>query len=552
MPNYRLGTVGLGAVLLTACYALRADPPVKQEAPAAPAPDAAQQLAAKIDHHVRARWKADGITPEPRADDAEFLRRVYLDLAGRIPAVSEVQTFLNDKAPDKRRRLVDRLLDGPAYVNHFTAVWRALLLPETNSNFELQYLSPGFEGWLQKQVADNVSYDKMVRELLTVPLQANQDPMQAVQDVYAQAGQVSPLSFYLAKEGKPENLADSTARLFLGIRLGCAQCHHHPYAKWKREQFWEYAAFFNGIQRQGPNNIYSPIREVFDRHEVNIPGTEKVVQAKFLDGAEPEWKFKTGPRVTLADWMTSPKNPYFARAAANRLWGYFLGVGLVDPVDDMGGDNPTSHPELLDELAKQFADNGFDFKFLIRAITSSEAYQLTSRGKPSASETPQHFARMAIKRMTPEQVYDSLALAIGYRDPLPPGQRGFVDFGNNNPRSEFLGKFNHSSERPTDVETSILQALTLMNGKFIADGTNASSNVEQTTTLAAIANAPFMDTKQRVETLFLATLSRKPKPAELDRFVQYVESGGPRNDSKRALADVFWVLLNSGEFILNH
>ena len=158
--------------------------------------------------------------------------------------------------------------------------------------------------------------------------------------------QPTPLAFYLAKDVKPENLAASTARLFLGIRLECAQCHNHPFAQWKREQFWSYAAFFAGLGRQNqPDGSPGAIREIYDKRELAIPGASQVVSAAFLDGQEPNWKYRVGPRVTLADWVTAPQNPFFARAAVNRLWAYFFGTGLVDPVDDLGGQNPPSHPE---------------------------------------------------------------------------------------------------------------------------------------------------------------------------------------------------------------
>ncbi len=232
---------------------------------------------------------------------------------------------------------------------------------------------------------------------------------------FERRGSPTPLAYYFAKEGKPENLAASTARTFLGIRIECAQCHDHPFARWKREQFWGYAAFFGGVQKQGDgDNQFGPIREIPDRRELAIPGTERVVQAAFLDGGEPQWRFKVGSRVTLADWMTSAENPYFARAAANRLWAHLFGTGLVDPVDDLSDANPPSHPELLDELARQFAAHGYDLKFLLRALTATRAYQLSSDATSTTSQDdPRLFARMAVKGMTADQLFDSLAQATG-------------------------------------------------------------------------------------------------------------------------------------------
>jgi hypothetical protein len=521
--------------------------------------DGPAALAARIDHHIAAGWAKARVTPAAEADDAEFVRRVYLDLAGRIPHVTEVRDFLNDKAPDKRARLIERLLDGPRYVTHFVNVWRSLLLPEAGANIQTRILAPGFEAWLRQQLVRNARYDAMARELLTAPIGP-----QSMQNIYARGGQgePTPLAFYLAKEVKPENLAAATSRVFLGIKLECAQCHNHPFADWKRDQFWGYAAFFAGLQAQRQGDFAQPAREIADRREVTIPGTEKVVQASFPDGTAPKWKPKAGARQTLADWMTAKDNPYFARAAVNRVWAYLLGTGLIDPVDEMvGSEHSPSHPELLDELARAFAEHDFDLKFLIRAITASKAYQLTSLSKGEAE--PHLFARMPLRGLSPEQLYDSVAVATGYREAgngLPPG--AFVKFGNNgSARDEFLTRFANQSEKATEVQTSILQALSLMNGRLTA----AATDLRNSETLAAVIDSPFMDTQARVEALYLAVLSRKPKAKELDRLVKYVEGGGaaadeaePSTDAEKetrynnALADVFWALLNSGEFFLNH
>jgi hypothetical protein len=516
-------------------------------ATAAPAKDNvrdARALAERIDRYLAARWEHDKVTPAPLAEDDEFVRRVYLDLIGRIPSVSEVRRFLKDPASDKRERLIEELLKSPGYVTHMTHVWRTLLLPESDNNYELLYLRPGFELWLREKFQDNVGYDKMVRQLITLPFGTGRDAMQAYQDMQ-NPNSATPIAFYMAREGKPENLAASTARLFLGARLECAQCHNHPFAKWTREQFWGLAAFYAGLQRPRGQGFYGPISEVFDRREMAIPGTERVVQANFLDGSEPRWKYKVGPRVTLADWMTSAENPYFARAAANRMWAHFLGIGIVEPVDDFNDENKPSHPEILDDLSREFASHDFDMKFLIRAIALSKAYQLTSARTDPTQEDPRGFSRMAVKGLTQEQLYDSIVQATGYRDPTPANQR-LYDL--QSPRAVFVSKF-ASQDKRTEYHTSIPQALALMNSQLIADATSLS----RSETLAAISEAPFLDTGAKVEALFLATLARKPRSEEAERLVKYVNDGGAaKNNKKKALADVFWALLNSPEFILNH
>jgi hypothetical protein len=516
------------------------------EPPSASAADA-YALAAKIDGHFAARWATEKAEPAPLADDAEFMRRLYLDLTGRIPSVTEARAFLDDESPDKRRRLIEQLLASPRYVEHFTNVWRALLLPNTNNTADNPGLRTSLETWLRSRFRENAGFDKLVREIVATA---------AITGVpQGDASEPTPVAFYQDNDYKPENLASSTSRLFLGIRLECAQCHDHPQAKWKREQFWAFAAFFAGIERAGPSEQGGAVREIFDRRELSIPGTEDVVQAAFLDETEPQWKFKVGARVTLADWLVAADNPFFARAAVNRLWEYFFGIGLVQAVDDQKGKQAPGHGQLLDEVASAFAAHHFDLKFLIRAITASRAYQLTTAAPlPKADSRlptadPHLFARMAVKGLSPEQIFDSLALAVGYEEPPPKPQEGpeAARPPVAGPRGAFLAKFASPAEQRTEAQTSILQALFLMNGKFLADATALG---QSKTLTAAIAESP--DTAERIELLFLATLSRKPRLEELARLAKYVDAGGPHGDPKKALGDVFWVLLNSGEFILNH
>jgi hypothetical protein len=524
MSTSRLWAFGASFLLLALTGRLTADEPADRSL------QDARALAARIDQIIDSRLAKAGAAAAPLADDAEFLRRVYLDIAGRIPPVSEVREFVDDRSPGKRERLVEQLLDSPHYVNHFTSVWRALLLPQANTTFQAQALAPSFEAWLRQQVRDNVAYDVMVYDLLTT----------SVRQARMGGGEPSPAAFYQANELKPENLAAATSRLFLGIKLECAQCHDHPFAHWTRSQFWEYAAFFGGMEPQTRG-----IAEVDDQHEMTIPGTDKVVKARFLSGDLPKWDPNASTRATLADWVTARDNPYFARAAANRLWAHFFGIGLVEPVDDLGDENPPSHPELLDELGRQFADHEFDVRFLIRAITLSRAYQRSSAATVPGPDNARLFAQMAVRGLTPEQLFDSLVEATAFREPPAPNQQPFPV--PSTPRAEFLAKFSTQDKR-TETNTSILQALALMNGRISEEVTS----LERSGTLAAVADAPFLSRSQRVEALYLATLGRKPRPEELDRLVKYVRIGGPKGDERAALGDVFWALLNSGEFMLNH
>jgi hypothetical protein len=346
MQHFRL--LSLGLLLLTVTPALHA------------ADKDVTTLAATIDARLAEAWGKD-VRPAALADDAEFFRRVHLDLAGRIPSVTDVRDFLDDNRADKRRLWVERILraaaDDPsykdAYVHHFSNVWRDWLLAQ--SPLPTQSLVSDLEVWLGQRLRANIGYDRLVREVLT-------------QDFGREMG--STVAFYRANEFKPENLAGSTARLFLGVKLECAQCHNHPYDHWTRTEFWQFAGFFTDVvvpaDQPGP-----PDQPSKAPGEIKIPGQGRVVRARFLDGTEPQWPKATATRPTLADWMTAADNPYFARAVVDRMWTYFFGVGLAGPADGTDPTPPAAHKELLDELARQLVSHQYDLKFLIRALVAS-------------------------------------------------------------------------------------------------------------------------------------------------------------------------------------
>jgi len=523
--NMKLFRVSLGLLVLVVCPALRGN---ERDVKA---------LATKIDQRIAAAWGKE-VKPAALADDAEFFRRLHLDLVGRIPSITEVRDFLEDERSDRRRVWIDRILQAnvadwspadayinqsykDAYNNHFANVWRDWLLAQTNQASQSQ--QPGLEAWLRERLRANIGYDQLVRDLLTQPATGNPGGQSTG----------SALVFYQANENKPENLAGSTARLFLGVKLECAQCHDHPFDKWSRTQFWEYAGFFTDVSAPGR-----------PRGEIKIGSQDKVVRARFLDGKEPTWK-GAGTRPTLADWMTAADNPYFARAIVNRMWTYFFGAALVEQTDGAEDTTPDSHKELLDDLAREMASHKFDLKFLIRAITNSQTYQRSSAVSHASHKDARLFARMRLRGLSPEQLFDSLAEATEYKNSGTGSPQGI--FANiQGARNQFLARF-VGQEKTSDYQTSILQALYLMNNEFIRDRTSLATN----RTLSNLAEQR-TSTARKVESLFLVVLSRKPRTDEAERFVKYVEKGGPAGDPAKALADVFWVLLNSPEFILNH
>ncbi len=496
------------------------------------------ELAPKIDAIIDTRIAEEAAKPAAMCSDSEFIRRVYLDVAGKIPPVSRVRQFLDNDNPNKRAELVDELLESSRYVVNFTTMWRNALIPEAIGDLRLRQAVPGFEAWLRKALDQDLRYDEFVKRIVNAPLDPNGTPAQ-----YVEGDGPTAAGFYLAKEGKPESLASATSRVFLGRRIGCAQCHDHPFDEWKQEQFWQFAAFFTGATAI-PNGM--PVKKKLAPATIMIPDTEETVKAAFLGGGEPDLKNDANARRALANWVVDKNNPYFAEMGANRLWGHFFGRGLVEPVDDFSAENPASHPELLELLSGSFASSGFDLKFMIRTIAATRTYQRTSQQSDESQAVPELFARMPVKGLTEEQIFDTLAEATGFFEAYR-ADEPFV-LQQNTPRAEFLDLFRNDSDSRAEQQTTILQALAMMNGEFLATHTH----LENSQTLAAIVNAPFMNDTDRVETLFLSTLTRKPSATERAKFVDYVQSGGTAKDSKAALADVFWVLLNSSEFLLNH
>jgi len=538
-----IAAVFLGGVLLGAGALLGGEAlPAASALPSADAknlqPLESRQLAERIDEYFVRYWQASSVVPAPRADDAEFLRRAYLDLVGKIPTVAEVRAFVGDTNATKRAELVDALLKRGACATHFANTWRGILLAGAADSPETRFLVPRLETWLKLRFAANAPYDQIARELLTATL--NDNPQRAI---LSMDGAPDPLAFYQAAERKPEQLAASTSRVFLGVQVQCAQCHDHPRAHWTRQNFWSYAAFFADLDRSTDDS-----RSASGVISIKIPETETTVAAMYLDGSTPKFQPAESRRRALVRWLTADENRWFAEAAVNRVWEQLLGRGLVDPVDDLEADSAAEHAQLRQLLAQQFRLQRYDLQYLVRAITASRVYQLSSRSHTDKAPDRRHFACMPLRRMTGEQLFDSLVQATGTREAPVARGRAAVFSDAESMRAAFQQKFSDTSVARTEAETTILQALSLMNGKIVTDATDLKTSE----TLGAVANAPFLDTRAKVETLFLATLSRHPTIGESAQFVAYVEKGGPSKNADGALADVFWALLNCAEFSLVH
>ncbi|NQV24188.1 MAG: DUF1553 domain-containing protein [Rhodopirellula sp.] len=501
-----------------------------------PVSAATAEMVRRIDEVLADLWQANGVTPTELADDGELLRRVYLDLAGRTPSVSEVRAFMADQAPDRFEHLVDRLLKSPDHASHIATVWRSFLIPE---GVDLTAFGgvEAFDQWLAERFSSDDSYDKVVRSLL----QADGRLVRS-----------GPLLFYSAAKLDPDQLASRTARVFLGMRLECAQCHDHPFEPWAQDEFWGFAAFFARISRpKGTLESVSTVMRVsdVDHGEVMLPDTDTVIAPRFLDGSEfLEGAGAPARREQLADWLTSARNPYFARVTANRIWGQLFGKGIVDPIDDFGAQHQPKSPELLDLLAGHFVGTDFSLRELFRSVVLSKAYRLSSGAATIDGNRADLFAQMNIKTLTAEQVYDCISVATlldsgAASDPMT---FNVARIGNSS-RAEFIQQFRTPVGRNTEYQGGIPQALTLMNGGLIEGATGLSSSG-----LLKSLEAPFFTNDERIEVLYLATLSRKPHPSEWELLDGYISDDAKGAELQEGLADILWALLNSAEFTLNH
>jgi hypothetical protein len=571
--------------------------------PAVAAPRDPSAAAAAIDRTIDQKLADATLRASAPADDSEFIRRVTLDIAGRIPTLERTIAFLDDKSADKRRKLIDELLSSKEYAENFGAIWRNLLAPRGN-NVKGKAPPDQFTPWLVEQFSQNRGWDKIVAELLT----AAGDIAKAPQTAFLMAN---------AEDFRPQadRLTASTARYFLGVRLGCAECHDHPFSSWKQTDFWGTAAFFSRLRNTSfkgqpfilteevdpkPPQGYPvpPIRPA-PGGGVILPATVgkasgQTMSARLLGGADQKLDDKP-LRPLLAAWLTAKENPFFAPAQVNRVWSHFFGRGLVNPVDDFRDNNPPTHPEVLALLADEFRNSDFDFKHLIRCICNSQAYQRTSRPLPENELDRERLSHMTVKILSPEAFYDSLAMLAttsktgpgkpgvgkpnsgkpgaikpdsvkpGADKPKPNADTPMADMpgvnkpnagkpkadmsgvskpgvkGQGSSREDFLQLFRAQGESD-DVNLfrqGVPQFLRRLNGEGFNQG---SPLIERLMHEGA-------DRKHIVESLYLAALSRRPSAEEFELMNKYLDR---RPDAAKGYAGVLWILLSSGEFALNH
>ncbi|CAN5431032.1 hypothetical protein BH23VER1_BH23VER1_02970 [soil metagenome] len=501
---------------------------------------AALPVANKIDELAYARFQKLGLLPSAPCSDAEFIRRATLDTLGRLPDPDEVRAFLDDGGGDKRQRLVGRLL-GPenaaAYADYWATKWGDLLRPNTQRvGVKPVYL---LDDWIRRQLRENRRYDDLVRELLTAS---------------GSTHEFGPVAVFRDKR-EPEDIAEFTSRIFLGTRIDCARCHHHPSERWGQDDYYSFAAFFRSMKKKG-QGISAPISGLPEfwwfepGGEVSHPVTGEVMVPKTLGGEEfasiPE---STDPREILAGWMTSPDNLLFGRAIANRLWGEFFGRGLVDPVDDFRASNPAVNEPLLDWLAQDFIAHGYDLKHLIGRILVSHLYGQSSVPNATNLADTRNFSRAYRRRLPAEVLADSVVALTGIPDRyqgLADGAASAMRQWNHKLDSDFLDAFGRpdSSAAPPcerDESSSAVQALHLMNSaqiqrKFADAGSWPS----------ALAASERPDA-ERVDEIYLAAYSRFPAPDEREVALAYFEA-----HPETAVPDLLWALINSAEFVFNH
>jgi hypothetical protein len=491
-----------------------------------------------VDPLVFAKLKELRIEPSPLCSDAEFVRRAHLDAIGRLPTPARVRTFLADPSPGKRAKLVDELLARPEFADWWGLKWADRL--GVNQRFVGKIGAVKYHRWVREQVAANVPEDEFARRVLTA----------------GGGNYTHPPAGFFRRLRDPTTRAEEVSQLFLGVRIGCAKCHNHPGERWTREDYYGLAAFFARLRyHDGPFYVqqYDKEETVYAVRDGDVkhPNTGQVVPPKFLGGAAPAIVANQDRREVFAAWLTAPDNPFFAHAAANRVWYHLLGRGVVEPVDDFRGTNPPSNPELLDALAADFVKHGFDRKHLIRVVMTSRTYQLASTPTATNREDEKYFSHYPLRRLGAEQLLDAIADATGAPEKFrgfPPGTpaAALPDGEFKHPLLEAFGRPARAMacECERNGDTTLGQALHLVSGLTFDHQVRDPNGRVARLLKAGKADAAIVDE------LFLATLSRYPSTEERKRLLAHFAA---RPDNRAATAeDILHALLNGAEFLFQH
>jgi len=488
-----------------------------------------------IDELVFSKLKRLNIVPSPLSSDREFLRRVYLDTVGMLPTLDETERFLESKDPQKRAKLIDELLQRPEFAEvwatEFSDLLRVGLLDQRAKGGRLMY------AWLRKAMLEDKPFDQLATELIT-----------ASGNLY-----FNPTSnfYYITEFSEPENIATNISQVFLGVRIECARCHNHPWEKWTQEDFWGFSAFFG---RMGVKDTYQNDESEITLKpagEVISPKTKKRVEAKYLDGPNETERLDEDIREKLARWITSPQNPWFARAIVNRVFKHYMGRGIVEPVDDFRVTNPPTNEALLDALAKDFIQNGYHLRHTIRLILNSRAYQLSSEPNQTNRGDFLNYSHYYVRRLWAEELIDAMTEVTGVPEKFPGYMLGTraMTIPQGAP-TYFLQTFGRLKAREVicerDNQPDVAQTMHLISGQTIQKQITGKDG-----TLDRWLADPSLTDKEIVRRLFVATLVRPATERELEQVLESIGTGD--NAARRhAFEDVLWSIFNSKAFIFNH
>ena len=486
----------------------------------------------EIDRLVFARWKNLHLLPSEVCSDEVFLRRAAIDLTGRLPQPEELRAFVADTSPDKRARMIDRLMESPDFTELWVMRWAELLQIRTANGVSPKGLLL-YDRWLRERVRAGVTIDRIVRELLP-----------------ATGGTFeNPATSYYQTETTPQLLAENVAQSFLGTRIQCAQCHNHPFDRWTMDDYYGFASFFSQVgykQAQDPREIM-----IFNAAAGGLkhPVGDRDAVPTFLGAGVAVLPAGADYREVLAAWLPSPANPAFGRNLANVVWSHFFGIGIVEPVDDVRVSNPPSNPALLQYLGEKLSRDGYDIRPLVREICNSRTWQLSTQRNDSNRLDERHFSHGRVRRMRAEVLLDCISQVTGTTDDfrgLPAGSRA-IQIADGQTPNYFLSTFGRSTRNTAcscEVKTSptLSQALHLLNGETTSGKIAEGRLIER---LMQQHDDPLIVVRE----LYVACLSREPVPAELEKIQKRIEE---QSDLQQSLTDLFWALLNSNEFVFNH
>lgn len=493
----------------------------------------ASDLTNPVDRFVRKKLASLGIAPSPPCDDLTYLRRVTLDLTGRLPTLAETDGFLADPSANKREQLVDRLLASDDYAAFFARKW-SVILRNRRAGGSLQVANVLFHHWLEDSLRKNKPYDDFVEELLT-----------ASGTLFS-----NPATSWLSQVTDQNERVEDISQLFLGQRIQCARCHHHPYEKWSQEDYARLSAFFSTVTKKTQGADISFVTRVAPP-SAKHPKTGTAVAPAGLDADVLSVEATVDPRQALSDWITSTDNRFFAKSLANRYWKHFMGRGLVEPEDDMRVTNPPSNPELMDALADRFIESGFDLKAFARLIVTSRTYSASSEATEDNIIDRRSYSRFYPKRMTAETLLDSIDHVAGSKTSfagMPAGTRA-VELPDTGFDSYFLSVFGQPDSKTAcecerSTEANLAQSLHLLNSEEMQNKLNGDQGQA-----AAYASDSGRTAEDKVRELYKLAFSRPPTDDELKTSLGYLEQ---REDQREPWEDLIWVLLNSKEFLFNH